>query len=269
MSVSDAHQIRSAHFLRRPSIALQIATIGEPALSLLGRKATRKWLPLGTAWVAITFAMLGYQPAAFSQQQGEDPKAMANEHLESGRGLYDQGDLDGAMRECRAALRLDPQSASAHFLMGEVFGAKNSTDDEISEYRAAIRIDPKLADAHLSLGRALQSKKNDLEGAIAEYRASLRVYPDRFYANSFRAHSMLGSALAQKGDLDGAIVEFRRAISIKPDNPAGHVGLGMALQEKQQYEAAFAEFERALQLDPNSKFVRDKYDYLKGFLDKK
>jgi Flp pilus assembly protein TadD len=80
---------------------------------------------------------------------------------------------------------------------------------------------------------------------------------------------MLGGCLAQKKDLDGAIAEFKAAMRINPDNPAPHVGLGMALQEKKQYEAAFQEFGRALALDPSSEFVRARYDYLAGFLDKK
>lgn len=217
---------------------------------------------------------------AFPQLSGNDAQAGAKDHVERGRKLYAQGDLDGSIREYRAAVRLDPGVAAAHYLLGLALGYKDDTEGEISEYRAALRINPNIADAHLWLGEALDRKKDDLDGAISEYRAALSIYPDQRYPNSFAAHSHLGSALARKRDLDGSISEFRAAIRLKPENPGPHVGLGMALEDKADsrsgqaalklYEEAFEEYNRALALDPKvSKVIQDRYDFLRGVLGKK
>jgi len=206
---------------------------------------------------------------AFPQLSGSDPQAEAQDHLDRGRKLYAQNDLDGSIREYRAALRLDPGLAAAHFLLGLALNFKGDTEGEVAEYRATIRINSNIADAHLYLGEALERKKDDLDGAISEYRAALRIYPDERYAHSFSAHSDLGVALWRKKDLDGSISQFRAAIRLKPDNPGPHLGLGMALEDKQLYEEAFEEYRRALTLDPKSKLIRDRYDYLSGFLGKK
>lgn len=212
--------------------------------------------------------------------QGINRQQAAADHFNRGRALYAKGDLDGSIREYRAALRIDPRMAAAHVLLGEALGYKDDTEGEISEYRAALSINPSIADAHLWLGEALHQKKHDLAGAIAEYRAALSIYPDREWNHSFAARTELGAALYQKGDLNGAIAEYRAAIRLKPDNPGPHVGLGMALEDKADsrsgpaalklYEEAFEEYNRALALDPKvSKVIQDRYDFLRGVLGKK
>lgn len=207
--------------------------------------------------------------AAYPQVMGGNPHVAAEAHVERGAKLYEQGDLDGAIREYRLAIVDGPGLAQAHYLLGLALGYKGDTDSEIAEYRTALRINPKIPDAHLYLGEALERKKHDLDGAITEYRTALSIVPDDRWVHSLGGHSVLASALCQKKDYKGCIAEFRTAIRIKPDNPAPHLGLGMALEEKKDYEGAFQEYSRALALDPNAKIIRDHYDYMAGFLGKK
>jgi tetratricopeptide (TPR) repeat protein len=48
----------------------------------------------------------------------------------------------------------------------------------IAEYRAALRIEPNLAEAHFNLGTALAQTPALLPQAIAEYETALRIRPD-------------------------------------------------------------------------------------------
>jgi tetratricopeptide (TPR) repeat protein len=97
-------------------------------------------------------------------------------------------------------------AAEAHYNLGVALYDKDDLDGAIREYREALRIQPDYADAHVNLGVALYDK-GDLDGAIREYREALRIQPDNAYA-----HLNLAAALAGKGDRDGAIREYRIAV---------------------------------------------------------
>jgi len=60
--------------------------------------------------------------------------------------LLEQRDLDAAIAEFGAALRLSP-SAEAHNNLGIALGSRGQFDAAIEEFRRALAIDPALADA--------------------------------------------------------------------------------------------------------------------------
>jgi Flp pilus assembly protein TadD len=62
--------------------------------------------------------------------------------------------------------------AEAYHNRGVALWKKGDVERAIAEFRAALRIDPNLAKARGDLGVAL-GQKGDLEGAIAEFRAAL------------------------------------------------------------------------------------------------
>jgi len=88
------------------------------------------------------------------------------------------------------------------------------------ECRKAIRLEPDFAEAHFNLGCVLH-QKGDLNGAIQELREAVRLQPD--YAI---AHFNLGCVLGIKGDLVGAEREYGEAIGLRPDDADAHIGLG-------------------------------------------
>ena len=94
----------------------------------------------------------------------------ASKHASKGESLFAAGDFDGAIKEFRLAVRLNPRSSKEHFELGLALKAKGDLDGAVSEYREAIRIDPGLAEAHANIGSILQMQ-GDLDGAISQYRA--------------------------------------------------------------------------------------------------
>ncbi|MBI3783739.1 MAG: tetratricopeptide repeat protein [Deltaproteobacteria bacterium] len=116
----------------------------------------------------------------------EQPEVAAAAHNDSGSGLAQKGDLDGAIREYRQALSLNPNDAMAHS----------------------------------NLGTAL-SLKGDVDGAILELRQALRLKP-----NDSGDHSKLCAALMQKRDFDGALHECLQAIRLNPRNAAAFSNSG-------------------------------------------
>jgi serine/threonine-protein kinase len=167
------------------------------------------------------------------------------DHLELGNALRDR-DLDGAIKAYQAALLLNPDYPQAHHNLGIVLDRKGDLVGAIKEFREALRLKERLKEgypeAHTNLGAAL-AKKGDLDGAIKEYRKALALnenFPD--------AHNNLGLALYEKGDLDGAITEYRKALGLNKDYPEPHCNLGMALRRKGDQEGAIKEYREALRL---------------------
>jgi tetratricopeptide (TPR) repeat protein len=186
-----------------------------------------------------------------AQSSAAKPQLSAEDHFRRGVELYQKLDMDGAIAEYRAAIRLNPNYAEAHHNLGNALRSKGDQDGAIAEYRIAIQLKPDFPEAHSSLGVALKVK-GDLDGAIAEYRTALRFDP-----NVALTHYYLGFALGLKGDLDAAIAEYRVAIQLNLDTPYIHNDLGDALRKKGDLEGANAEYRNALRPNPNNAGARN------------
>ena len=69
-----------------------------------------------------------------------DPSAAAD-LLAEGQRRFDTGDVDGALRSARAAIRAGG-GAPAHLLAGRALGKRNELQDAERELAIAVRLDP-------------------------------------------------------------------------------------------------------------------------------
>ena len=74
-----------------------------------------------------------------------------------------------------AALKANPQDASAHYLLGTLYFSKAITDQALAEWDQARKLNPRIPVLHASLGRALLHAKNDPEQALRVFREGLRT----------------------------------------------------------------------------------------------
>jgi len=88
--------------------------------------------------------------------------------------LLDEDELDEAMDNYRAALRVNSSYAGAYYNLGVILAKRGQLDDAIRHFRQALSIRPDFADAHESLGKALalQGKR---EEASRHYQEALRI----------------------------------------------------------------------------------------------
>lgn len=72
-----------------------------------------------------------------------------------------------------AALKGNPQDASAHYLLGTLYFSKGLTDQALAEWDEARKLNPRIPVLHASLGRALLHIKNDPEEALQVFQEGL------------------------------------------------------------------------------------------------
>jgi tetratricopeptide (TPR) repeat protein len=66
----------------------------------------------------------------------------ADLHNTLGIGLAQQGHLDEAIAEFRAALALDPQSAATHWHLGAALASRGARAEAIDHLRRSVQLDP-------------------------------------------------------------------------------------------------------------------------------
>jgi len=183
-----------------------------PAIAALGTALAAQGTSAGSAEQKHALKRTGALTAIVAQYS-EAVRLHPNDattHYLLGKALGKLGDLDGDMREQQEALRLHPGLAAAHMQLGSIHAHKESWSDAASEYREAIRLKPDLAEAHSGLGEAL-GHMGDWQGEIAEQRTAVQHAPGLAVA-----HFQLATALEHAGDSSTALEEYRRAAELVP-----------------------------------------------------
>jgi len=202
--------------------------------------------------------------AVFRAAVEGDP-TLAAAHRGLGLALWEQGRAEAAWKELRVAARLDPGSASAHYVLGKLAWflyqqpqarsgeAQSLNPDDLqalalSEVEKAVALDPRnfkmrldLAELNLAVGRDKQAQ-SDAGQAIG--LASSPV-------ERSLAHVMMARSLVSTDDEDRAEAEYKKALQANPANGTAYLRLGqLRLFQHKPLEAA-RYFRRAIQVSPD------------------
>ena len=126
-----------------------------------------------------------------------NPKT-AEEHLAVAIDRHMHNKLDEAIEEYKKALALKPNSALAHFRLGNAYDQKHNREAAIAEWKETIRLDPHYLDAYNALTVAYK-EKGDLRTAAEYYEHLLEFPPARTVV-----HYRLGFWYKQLGDKEKA-----------------------------------------------------------------
>lgn len=155
-----------------------------------------------------------------------------------------QGDLDAAMADFEAALKLDPKNAHALYGRGLIRQTKGDADGATADYTEAINLNPKLADAFSNRAFIKQSR-GDLNGALADYNEALSINP-----NIPLAYYNVALIKVKQNYLDEAIADYNRALDLDPKLAIAFYNRGVAKNTEGDIDGAIADFTQALSLDP-------------------
>jgi tetratricopeptide (TPR) repeat protein len=126
---------------------------------------------------------------------------------------------DAAVREFKKALAFDPQNATAHTYLGQIYLSQGKTNDAINEFKTVVKTD----------------------------NASVTVDTS---VTSVTAHTNLGNAYFQAKQYDNAEKEFKTAARLDPTTPLADYTLGLLYTQTERYSDAEAQFNKVAKVSP-------------------
>ena len=133
-------------------------------------------------------------------------------HLNLGTVFQDEGRLNEALAEYRAAAQLAPGYSYVHKNLGSVLDALGRPEEALAEYRLALRLDPHLPASHDGIGMVFV-ELGRFDEAMSEFSEAARLDPTYPWPQF-----LMGKTLLQQGRDAEAVDKFREALRINPDN---------------------------------------------------
>lgn len=152
--------------------------------------------------------------------------------LADGNDARDARDFEAAEASYRAALKLKPRDARAHYGLGNVFTDQQRWDDAEKSYRQAVEVAPTNAEALMALSFVLVQPRTGAANAKrftdAEYfaRRATQLAPTSAVAFDRLGVAMVARAIFNT-DTEAA---FRRAIELDPNFVVARVHLARVLR---------------------------------------
>lgn len=137
-------------------------------------------------------------------------------------------DWQGAEREFRAAIALDPRSAEAYQYYGYALLAMGRGDEALVAMQQALRIDPVSPSVGTSLAWGYYLLRRNRQ-AVEQCKRVLELYPDYV-----PAHQLLGLTWDQIGSSALALAELRRAEELEGSNAMTPLYIDYALARSGQ-----------------------------------
>jgi tetratricopeptide (TPR) repeat protein len=181
----------------------------------------------------------------------------AQDYINRGNALRDQGENDKAIAAFTEAIRLDPKDDSAYFNRGLAWRSKGEYDNAIMDYNQALTINPAFFQVYVNRGVAW-SKKGEYDQALTDYNQALRLRPND--ASTYNNFAWLQATCPDAKYRDGkkAIENASRACQ----TDAGHwycIGtLAAAYAESGDFERAKSLQTSVIQMAATDKSVTDK-----------
>ncbi len=177
--------------------------------------------------LASILAVVNLQTA----QSAED----LNNQLAKANTLLDAGKAKPAAQQLRQIVRLNPNNAEAHMLLGAALASlaeDNKYNEAIAQEELAIKLDPESSGARRILGM-IYANQQKFDQSLLLLTEAIKLKP-----SSFAIQRDLGAALMSAGKLDEAITALKKASELKPANVAVHSKLALIYAKKQNYTEA-------------------------------
>lgn len=189
------------------------------------------------------------------KQYAED----AVKHYNRGVEFHQNGSLNQAIQEYKAAIVADGRLAEAYSNLGAVYLAQKSYDKAAEAFNKALALKPDKPTTLNGLGNALYARGKAAE-AKDKWAKAVEIDP------SFgSAYYNMGNALESEKDDKAALAEYMKAIEANPKvtMPDAYYRIGGILHKTKHLAQSNVFLKRSLELAPSSDFVRDAQKMLK------
>jgi TolB-like protein/Flp pilus assembly protein TadD len=163
-----------------------------------------------------------------------DPASAEAHYVRGNILMYYDWDFPAAEKELREAIRLEPGNATAHQWLAQYFMIQKRLSEAQAETDIALELDPVSPIFTTTRAEAFYYG-HDFDAAIAQAKLTLEQYP-----NSVLGEFWLASSYREKKMYPEAVEHFRWAGTLAPNNPALLMELGHALAVSGDKTAALA-----------------------------
>jgi TolB-like protein/Flp pilus assembly protein TadD/predicted Ser/Thr protein kinase len=157
--------------------------------------------------------------AALKALQLDDSLAAAHVSLGAFK-LFNEWDWQGAGRELKRAMELEPSNVDAHNLYGYYLQATGRADEAVDSMKRAHEIDPAWHIPRGDLATSLVLARR-YDEAIQYTQEYIKLEPGYLYMLN-----ILGWAYAEKGLTEQAIATFQQALAVRPNSRYTKYALG-------------------------------------------
>lgn len=162
-----------------------------------------------------------------------------------GDACYSKGDLERAMKEYNASIRLSPTWDAPHYGRGWALYEKNDLNGALADFDEAVRLNPK-TEKNYNMRANIYRKKHDWDALIANWTEAIVNNP----TNTFYLNARGWDYQIYKKDLAKAIADFSKAIQLNPTNSSYYDVRADSYFLNGQYKEARNDFNQAIQLNP-------------------
>jgi len=138
------------------------------------------------------------------------------------------GDLKGALKKLKLALKFDDQYVPAHTVLAVLYERIHEYGKAEQQYRRAVYLEPKGGSVNNNLGAYL-CRTGKVSASMKYFR---KAEKDPFYPTPYVAYGNEGTCQLKLGKTAQAIQNFRMALSMKPDYVDGLYQMAKAYYKK-------------------------------------
>jgi Flp pilus assembly protein TadD len=172
-------------------------------------------------------------------------------HSNLGLALYQRGDLEGAIRHDREAIRILPHFQPPRSNLGVALADAGRIDEAIASTAGRSTSIHRIPTCTTTSAPPTTART----GSTRRSRRSAR--PRALEPDHANATYNLGTALAAKGDYAAAVPVLREAVRLDPGNPSPHANLASVLTATGDIDGAWREVNamRALGKEPSASLL--------------
>ena len=160
-------------------------------------------------------------------------------------GTRDNKWLEPARENCATSLRLNPNFAPAHVMLGAIYRRTNRLEESVREYNRALALDPSNADAYTRLANITAATGKQAE-AEALHKKAIAMRP-----GDWAPYYALGAFYWARGRYSEAQEFSQRALELAPDNTQVLNNLGAVYIRRYQLDDAVRTLQRSLEIRPS------------------
>jgi tetratricopeptide (TPR) repeat protein len=178
-------------------------------------------------------------------QMNPDPKTAAEIYGERGGVYADKGELDKAMADGEAAVRVAPNYFRGYQVCGRVHRRRKEFDRALVDFDKAMKLAPDFVQLYINRGNVFSDMGRE-ERAIQDYSEAIRRAP-----GSIDGYVNRGGSYVVLQQFDKAIADLDHALRINPRDGDSYYNRALAHAGKRNYAAAIADYTTANEFSPH------------------